>query len=221
MRIYSIFSSLNGEVCSMHQGSMCTFIRLSGCSVGCTYCDTQYAQDKNSGIELDLQTILDSVRLNGNINVTITGGEPMEQKEELIKLVQLLLGNNYNISIETSGEVPFECSEIASIYTDNVHFVTDIKLDTQNHFHHYDSMWNSSEDFFKIVIGDELDVIKATHIKNEIQRRGCRAKFAFSPMYGKVEPIQLLNWIQSHGINDVIVNLQIHKILGLVEDASA
>ena len=203
----------------MHQGSLCTFIRLAGCSVGCDYCDTKYSADPNSGKEMTIQEVLDAVLIFGNNNITITGGEPFEQMEELIRLLIGLCSQNYIVSIETSGEVPFNALElIPPSLGGTVNLVVDIKLNTQNHFHDYSKMWFTDKDFFKIVIGDEMDMIKAIHIKNELQHKGCKAKFAFSPSHNVVTPQQLLIWLQDHDCTDVILNAPLHKILNLAED---
>ena len=219
MRVYSIFSSINGEVCAPHQGSLCTFVRLAGCSVGCTYCDTAYSADLNSGKEMTAREILDAVLVFGNNNITITGGEPLEQMAELKELLRYLRSWSYNISIETSGEIPFNACELIPVSnTGTVNLVVDIKLDTKNHFHDYMKMWLTDKDFFKIVIGDEIDMIKAIHIKNELQHYGCQAKFAFSPCEGKITPKQLLLLLQEQDQTDAILNVQIHKLLNLTED---
>lgn len=219
MRVYSIFSSINGEVCSSHQGSMCTFIRLAGCSVGCSYCDTQYASDHNSGKTMDMCEIMEEVVKFGNKNVTITGGEPLEQLPYLMTLIKMLASHNYKLSVETSGEIPFNILEIIPHWGANdIHFVTDIKLNTKNHLHDYNKMWHTSEDFFKIIIGSTNDIIQAIHIKNELQHYGCKAKFAFSPMEGKLSPKELLVMMQDFDQNDVVLNVQIHKLIGLTED---
>jgi len=103
MRIHSIFKSINGEVNKYHQGSICIFIRLAGCSLRCKYCDTVQAQSPDSGKEMNIDEIINEVvKFKNCYRVTITGGEPLLQEAELEELVNRL-SMEYDISIETNG----------------------------------------------------------------------------------------------------------------------
>ena len=103
MRVNEIFRSINGEVNSIGQGSFCTFIRLAGCSLRCSYCDTEYAQDPKSGREMSVEEIITEVKNLGCRNVTITGGEPLDQRLDLHYLLQKLWFSKHNIVVETNG----------------------------------------------------------------------------------------------------------------------
>jgi len=104
MRVYEIFYSLQGE--GIYNGVPMVFVRLQGCSLGCDYCDTAYAQDFYGGRLMDIEGIFRNVKAllpyQGSW-VCITGGEPMEQSVELEDLVRKLSSEGYKVTIETNG----------------------------------------------------------------------------------------------------------------------
>src|SRR5512139_292363 len=99
LRVCEIFTSIQGE--STYAGLPCTFVRLTGCNLRCTYCDTQYSYD--NGIEMTLTDIIGRVRHAGIKLVEITGGEPLLQREETLLLTRALLDEGYEVLIETNG----------------------------------------------------------------------------------------------------------------------
>jgi 7-carboxy-7-deazaguanine synthase len=106
MQITEIYKSLQGE--STYAGLPCTFVRLTGCNLRCTWCDSEYTFQ--GGHKMTAEEILAEVsRLspNGGL-VEITGGEPMLQERELVPLMQQLLDRGYTVLIETSGERPLD-----------------------------------------------------------------------------------------------------------------
>lgn len=105
MIVNEIFSSIDGE--GLRTGELATFIRLAGCNLRCRYCDTEYALDNNSGIEMNITEILNEVKKYKNRNITLTGGEPLAHKETN-KLIEELIKNNYFVNIETNGSFDIE-----------------------------------------------------------------------------------------------------------------
>jgi 7-carboxy-7-deazaguanine synthase len=106
MQITEIYKSLQGE--STHAGLPCVFVRLTGCNLRCTWCDSEYTF--YGGRRMTLEEVHDEVRQlspRGGL-VEITGGEPMLQERELIPLMRLLLQDGYRVLLETSGERPLE-----------------------------------------------------------------------------------------------------------------
>ena len=104
MQITEIYKSLQGE--STHAGLPCVFVRLTGCNLRCSWCDSEYTFQ--GGRKLALDDVLSEVsRLSpaGGL-VEITGGEPMLQEREVVPLMQRLLGGGYTVLLETSGERP-------------------------------------------------------------------------------------------------------------------
>lgn len=106
MQIIEIYKSLQGE--STYSGLPCIFVRLTGCNLRCTWCDSEYTFQ--GGRKMTIEEILDEVRKlsPGGGLVEITGGEPMLQEREAVPLMQALLEDGYKVLLETSGERPLE-----------------------------------------------------------------------------------------------------------------
>jgi 7-carboxy-7-deazaguanine synthase len=106
MQITEIYKSLQGE--STHAGLPCVFVRLTGCNLRCSWCDSEYTF--HGGRKMAAEQVWDEVRQlspNGGL-VEITGGEPMLQERELLPLMRQLLAAGYRVLLETSGERPLE-----------------------------------------------------------------------------------------------------------------
>jgi 7-carboxy-7-deazaguanine synthase len=106
MQITEIYKSLQGE--STYAGLACVFVRLTGCNLRCSWCDSEYTFQ--GGRKMTAEEVSDEVKRlspNGGL-VEITGGEPMLQERELVPLIRQLLETNYRVLLETSGERPLE-----------------------------------------------------------------------------------------------------------------
>lgn len=216
MKIHSIFKSINGEVNINHQGSICTFIRLSGCNLRCKTCDTIYAQKSDSGKEMSIDEIIAIVDEMNCRSITITGGEPLEQEEELYQLVVALSDKDYIVSIETNGSKLINSQWPVS-------WVMDYKPKSSGMNHrmlpeNYDYLINY--DYLKIVVADKDDFDEAVDIirKHEIED----PIIAFSPMFIDNKPMvdiqDLLKWIEDEKLASnriIVVNIQIHKLLNI------
>src|SRR5438270_12740501 len=115
MQITEIYKSLQGE--STHAGLPCVFVRLTGCNLRCSWCDSEYTFQ--GGRKMSLEQVLDEVAHlspNGGL-VEITGGEPMLQEREVLPLMQRLIESGYSVLLETSGERPLHRvrAEVAKI----------------------------------------------------------------------------------------------------------
>src|ERR1700761_3369835 len=118
LSIIEIFRSIQGE--SSFAGMPCTFVRLAGCNLRCTWCDSEYTF--SGGVKMSRDEVVAEVRrLAPSGLVEITGGEPMLQEREVVPLMQRLLGLDYRLLIETSGERP-----LASVPKE-VHKIVDVK----------------------------------------------------------------------------------------------
>ena len=225
MKVNEIFSSVNGEICSQHQGSLCTFIRLQGCNFwnleakgfklpGCSYCDTIYAQDPNLGVEMtEIQILNECIKL-GNKNITVTGGEPLLQGIEA--LLTLLSKGGYFISVETNGSIP-----IPYINEEDISFVADWKLPSSgmNHFMSFDRFTElTDKDFIKFVCSNFSDFSEAMRVFKLYCYRISVPKFAFSPVSGKLSAEELCRWMKEErilGAKGAVLSIQLHKILGV------
>jgi 7-carboxy-7-deazaguanine synthase len=208
MKIYSIYNSINGEVSPNIQGSMTTFIRTAGCNLRCKWCDTKYAQKKTSGKEMSMQAIVDEIGKFGCANVTITGGEPLLQERNLEKLTDRLYGN-YFVCIETNGSI------YIPPWGNIMGWVADWKLPSSGmsnemKIKNFENLVES--DFIKFVIADLTDFDTYLSVKKELQKT-CSAKIALSPAKDFLKPSTLVDWIKVSGQLDVIVSLQLHKII--------
>lgn len=206
MKVVEIFKSIEGE--GKRAGLPATFIRLYGCNLNCSYCDTRYGCEGNTYTSLTLSEILYKVEELDCKNVTITGGEPLIH-EGVYDLISALLENNYNINIETNGskkitEIPrtpkvfitmdYKCPSSGMEYT----------MEEQNLF------YLRSCDVLKFVVGTDEDLEQARKIIN-IYEPAC--EIYFSPVFGEIEPEKIVNFVISNKLNNCKVQLQLHKII--------
>jgi len=226
LKINEIFRSIDGEVCgysTLHsfglQGGWSIFIRLQGCNLRCPYCDTLESLSLEGGQKKTVSEIIrevENLSIGKIKKVTITGGEPLLQKN-LIFLLENLYDIKYSISIETNGTQ--KLSKSIRQFVDS--FIIDIKLKNsgiqididnlkKNNFH-----ITNNNDFFKFVITNEEDFKDAIDIKNYLKTI-TNANFAISPLFSnknemKINPIKLIEKYQEY---DFMINLQLHKLIG-------
>ena len=96
MKVVEIFQSIDGE--AFNAGKITNFIRLSGCNLRCNYCDTIYGQNLSDGEEMSIDDILKKLD-KGIKNITLTGGEPLLNKENAYSLLNTLVKEKYNVSV--------------------------------------------------------------------------------------------------------------------------
>ena len=205
LRVTEIFHSIQGE--STHAGRPCTFVRLTGCPMRCTWCDSEYTF--TGGEHFSIEQILQRVRDFGCRLVEITGGEPLAQREAF-ELIRQLCDEEYEVLIETGGYVSTtDVDERAKV-------ILDIKCPASGEAERND--WSNLErlradrDEVKFVIADALDWEFAKKI---IEQYGLetRAKATLiSPAWGLIDLQELANWITESGLN-VRMQLQLHKYI--------
>ena len=202
MKINEIFYSIQGE--GNWTGLPNIFIRTSGCNLRCSYCDTKYAYDTFK--EIKIIKIIDEIRKYNCKKVCITGGEPLLQKD-MIKLVDELIKNNYNVSIETNGSI-----EIKPISNKKLVMISlDVKCPSSNMSEkmlYQNLLYLKKKDQLKFIIGDIKDYIFAKEI---IINNKISCSIFFQPVAG-TDPRKLANWIIKDNLN-VRLGLQIQKIL--------
>ncbi|SJZ37969.1 radical SAM protein [Selenihalanaerobacter shriftii] len=209
MLVNNIFSSIQGE--STYSGFPTTFIRLTGCNLRCSYCDTEYAYKK--GEELSIDEVITKVIDLNNDYVCLTGGEPLFQSN-IQTLINKLFKEGYEVSIETNGAVDLEGFEL-----DNIKVVMDFKLPSSGEFDNnseviYENLQRiSKKDDLKFVIGDKEDFLFAKNviIDKELQKK---VNIIFSPIFKRLEPNLLVKWLlESPELNKCRLQLQLHKII--------
>ncbi len=201
--VCELFRSIQGE--STHAGKICTFIRLSGCNLECSYCDTSYA--RTGGILMPIATIVEKVRSLKSGLVEITGGEPLLQ-QGTAALARELCALHETVLVETNGSLavdvlPRECIK-----------VVDVKCPSSGMSHSFLERNVASlrqHDEVKFVIGsrEDFDFAMAFIGRHTLQDR---AMLLFSPVNGSLPPSELAQWILDSSA-PVRLQLQLHKIL--------
>ena len=202
--VNEIFYSIQGE--SIHNGRPCIFIRLTGCNLRCSYCDTGYAYDK--GLEMEIAAILDRVAIYDCSLIEITGGEPLLQKETP-DLIYCLLEKGYEVLMETNGSFDI------SIVDDRCIKIVDIKCPTsgesdKNDLNNLKKL--DPKDQVKFVIGSRGDYDFAKEIIELIRPEFPADHILFSPVSAKMEYAKLAEWILEDNLK-VRLHLQLHKII--------
>ncbi len=203
LRITEIFFSLQGETRRIGQPTV--FIRLTGCPLRCGYCDTAYAF--SGGNNVSLADILAQVAQYAPRYVTVTGGEPLAQKN-CQPLLTALCDAGYKVSLETSGALDVSAVDA------RVMRVVDIKTPGSGEV--AKNRWDNlplltGHDEIKFVLCDENDYLWASQILTQHQL-GDKCDVLFSPAQGELSPTQLADWILRDGLN-VRFQMQLHKIL--------
>ena len=203
LRVTEIFYSLQGEARTV--GFPTVFIRLTGCPLRCGYCDTAYAFQGGEWKSLD--TILEEVKVHKAKYITVTGGEPLAQKQ-CINLLTQLCDAGYEVSLETSGAM-----DVSNV-DPRVSKVMDLKTpgsgeESKNRYENIEHM--SKHDQVKFVICDRKDYNWAVE-KLESYKLAEKCEVLFSPIHGDLEPSQLAEWILQDKL-PVRFQLQLHKYL--------
>lgn len=203
LKIHEIFHSLQGE--STRVGLPTVFVRLTGCPLRCGYCDTAYAFQ--GGANMSLEQILERVAGYGARYVTVTGGEPLAQKE-CIPLLEKLCDAGYSVSLETSGAM--DTSKVDA----RVSVILDIK--TPGSGEEKKNLWSNLDrikptDEVKFVLCGREDYDWARRVLAE---RGLADKCTvlFSPVYSQLNPTDLADWVLQDRL-PVRMQVQLHKIL--------
>ncbi len=202
--INEIFHSIQGE--SLLCGCPCVFIRVSGCNLRCSYCDTRYAYEH--GMEMEISEILDQVSVYKCKLVEVTGGEPLFQEQTPL-LVSSLLENGYEVMMETNGT--FDISGV----DERCIKIVDIKCpgsgeSEKNDLENLERL--NSEDQIKFVIGTREDYEYAKAITKSKCSGISSKNILFSPESDKMYPAMLAKWILEDNIQ-VRLHFQLHKII--------
>ena len=205
LKVNEIFYSIQGE--SSYSGRPCVFVRLTGCNLRCSYCDTQYAYTE--GEELEIDEIAGRVISYQCPLVEVTGGEPLIQKETP-DLIHRLLTKGFETLMETNGS-----QDISQVDNRCVKIV-DIKCPFSGQTGHND-LQNldrlTDHDEVKFVIADRDDYEYAQQILHLTDPNLCgKHPVHFSPAFGRMEPKTLAEWILEDHL-DVRLHLQVHKII--------
>ncbi len=203
LKIYEIFHSLQGETSRI--GLPTVFVRLTGCPMRCTYCDTEYAF--SGGSNMEIAEILQKVAEFGTKYVTVTGGEPLAQKACYV-LLQALCDAGYSVSLETGGAMDI-------LPVDNrVSVILDIKTPASNE--EKNMLWSNVEhiqpkDEIKFVLCNRADYAWAKAKLTELKLIE-KCPILFSPSYHDLSAATLAAWVLEDKL-PVRMQIQLHKIL--------
>ena len=210
LNVNEIFTSINGEVNRWGQGSPTIFIRFQKCNLSCDYCDTKYACGHSNYDIYSIDQLLEKIKPYGIKRVTITGGEPLLQNS-IFKLIDKLLYLKYQTSIETNGSIEIPINFIG---WENLCWIVDYKEQYNNQMILENYLRLTKNDYIKFVISNKKRFDKALLVKKRLQKRSCVANFAFSPIGADhYLAAAITKWLVEEKIDDVILNIQIHKII--------
>lgn len=203
LKIFEIFYSLQGE--SSRVGLPTIFIRLSGCPMRCHYCDTAYAFQGGSMMNMD--DIMEAIKKYNTRYVTVTGGEPLAQKE-VLSLLKVLADQNYDVSLETGGGISIK--EVDP----RIKIILDIKTpesgeEKKNHWENLNLIHVKDEIKFVLCSREDYDWAKKILDQYKLTER-CHV--LFSPVYQKLNTTDLGNWILQDQL-PVRLQIQLHKLL--------
>ncbi len=201
------FVSINGE--GPRAGELAVFLRFCGCNLDCGYCDTRWANTADVKYELvSAEELVAYVKSTGVKNVTLTGGEPLLQAD-IAHLIKLLGEAGAEVEIETNGSVPLK--NIVSLAPRPA----DYKLPSSG-MEKYMLTENFSyltlQDAVKFVVGDMCDLARAEEIINGYGLKE-KCRIYFSPVFGKIKPVEITEFMKERKLNGVRLQLQLHKII--------
>jgi 7-carboxy-7-deazaguanine synthase len=205
LRVTEIFRSIQGE--STHAGRPCSFVRLTGCPMRCTWCDSEYTF--TGGDHMTVDDVMRRVRDLGCRLVEVTGGEPLAQREALT-LIRRLCDEGYEVLIETGGFVSTEGVD------PRAKIILDVKCPAsgeaeRNHWPNLERL-NADRDEVKFVVANRadwdftLEVVKLY----DLERRA-RAVLV-SPVWGETDLKELADWVAASGMK-IRMQLQLHKYI--------
>src|ERR1035437_3960662 len=203
LKINEIYYSVQGE--STKAGLPCVFVRMTYCNLRCSYCDTEYAFYEGKDFSID--EIISKVKEYKCALVEITGGEPLFQDESL-PLMQKLADSGFEVLLETGGSLSVK--EVDP----RVKIIMDLKTPSSGMMkkNMYENMnFLKITDEVKFVIGNRDDDLwsKEILVKYNLDKK---CEVLFSVMFGKLQPVELVNWILEDKLN-VRFQLQMHKFI--------
>lgn len=212
-RVIERFISIDGE--GPTSGELAAFIRFEGCNLRCTWCDTKYSWDGSCAYEeQSAEEIYQYIKESGARNVTLTGGEPLLQKDILLLLDLLSADTELRIHIETNGAM--DIGKYKERYHGaNIYYILDYKLPgsgmqmtmKEANFKHIEQ-----EDVYKFVIASEEDLKETWRIVSEHELTK-KCQVFLSPVVESIEPKRIVEFMIDHKWHDVRLQVQVHKVI--------
>lgn len=211
-KVAEIFTSINGE--GTRAGELAVFVRLCGCNLRCSYCDTMWANSEDAPhSEMTADEIRRAVRETGVRNVTLTGGEPLRTRHIKELLEVLLQDGKISMEIETNGSVSI--GEFDSIPNRPI-FTLDYKLPSSGMEEKMliaeNMPYIKKQDCMKFVAGSEEDLIRAAEIIEKYDLTE-RCNVYLSPVFSRIDPAFMVEFMKDRKLNGVRLQLQLHKFI--------
>ena len=219
MKVVEIFKSIDGE--GKRTGKPAIFIRLAGCNLRCSYCDTAYSFDCSKANEMSIDEIIKEChKLNCKL-ITLTGGEPLIHKG-VDKLIINLCAEGFEVNVETNGSVDLrKFISYRKRYDLKLFFTVDYKVLSSGM---NDKMVESAfayldpnKDLVKCVVGSKEDMDDALEYLDKIRESDefnyLKFNIWFSPIFHKIEPKEIVDYVLKSERDDITVQVQLHKII--------
>ncbi len=203
LKISEIFFSLQGEAANV--GLPTVFVRLTGCPLRCSYCDTAYAF--SGGEWMQLADIISEIAKYNTRHITVTGGEPLAQKN-CIELLKRLCDLDYDVSLETSGAIAVDQVDARVVKVLDIKTPSSTEAD-KNKYENFNYL--NKGDQVKFVICDEEDYLWSKQILVQYQLAD-KVEVLFSPCHEQLQAVTLANWVLKDQLN-VRFQIQLHKYL--------
>ncbi len=205
--VAEIFDSIEGE--GKRTGYMAVFVRFAGCNIRCTYCDTAYALKESDAEEfLTKEELLGRIRSYPWKRITFTGGEPLLQP--LQEICDILGEEGYEINIETNGAVPLLARRPQNLFYTMDYKCTDSGMKSFMRLPNLKEL--TEDDVLKFVVSSKTDLEDMKEIIMKYFPQG-GPKFYVSPVWGKIEPRELVEYVREEKLAEVCVQVQLHKII--------
>ncbi|MBQ8927940.1 MAG: putative 7-carboxy-7-deazaguanine synthase QueE [Oscillospiraceae bacterium] len=210
MQLVEHFISINGE--GQRAGELALFLRFAGCNLQCDWCDTAWANAPDVPfVQADLQMLLEIARAasgEGVRNVTLTGGEPLLQKESPV-LIRALCSLGMRVEIETNGSIPLTpfLGEARAVFTMDYKLPSsgmEPRMCTEN------IPLLRAQDTLKFVCASGEDLARAAWVL-EAFRPACAVYL--SPVFGRIEPAAIVDFMKARHLGNVRLQLQLHKFI--------
>ena len=210
-KVVEIFESINGE--GARAGQLAVFVRFAFCNLNCSYCDTKWANEENAPYTLmTTEEIYSKIKETGIKNVTLTGGEPLLREGIKELLEKIASDKSLSCEIETNGSI-----DLKQFYDipNRPYFTMDYKLkpsgmEDKMLLSNFDVL--DKNDVVKFVSSNREDLQKALYIikKYDLTEK-CRVYI--SPVFGSINPEEIVDFMKENKLNNVNLQLQMHKII--------
>lgn len=210
-KVVELFTSINGE--GRRAGQLAVFVRFAGCNLRCSFCDTMWANEQEVPCRvMNEEEIVQEILRTGVRNVTLTGGEPLLQKEIGVLLERLAVEEALCVEIETNGSMPIE---LYREMKNRPKMTMDYKLPGSG-MEQSMCLQNleclQPEDTVKFVCKSREDLVVARQVIEKYQLTK-RCAVYLSPVFGAIEPAEMVEYMKDERMNGVNLQLQLHKFI--------